>query len=115
MAIGNENFSGGQSALRQEIILSGKTASDTPEFSVVIPSFNRGPLLREAVESVLSQGAADAEVIVIDDGSTDDTQEMLRSFGNAVRIVQQENQGPERSRNTGARMAGGPRVIMGKA
>ena len=51
-----------------------------PFFSVVIPTFNRSPVLKRAIESVLAQSFLDYEILVMDDGSTDDTQAVVESF-----------------------------------
>jgi glycosyltransferase involved in cell wall biosynthesis len=76
-------------------------------FSVVIPSYNRAALLRHAVESVLAQDWQDFEIIVVDDGSTDATSQVLQSFGAKIRVFHQKNQGPGAARNLGARNATG--------
>ena len=73
--------------------------------SVVIPTYNRGRLIRRAVESALHQTCPASEVIVIDDGSTDDTQEQVAPFGNAIRYIQQTNAGASRARNRGVEEA----------
>jgi glycosyltransferase involved in cell wall biosynthesis len=78
-----------------------------PFISVVIPAFNRTALLLEALESVFAQTFTDYEVIVVDDGSTDDTESMLRSFGKPIQLYQQQNRGPGAARNLGARNAVG--------
>lgn len=74
--------------------------------SVVVPAYNAERYLREAVESALAQTVA-AEVIVVDDGSTDGTAEVARSFGSRVRVLQQTNSRQAAARNAGARIAGG--------
>ncbi|MBP61552.1 MAG: hypothetical protein CMJ62_08495 [Planctomycetaceae bacterium] len=67
---------------------------DACEFTVVIPAFNYGRYLRRAIDSVLVQAGDDYELIVVDDGSTDDTSEIARSYGGRLRYFQQHNQGP---------------------
>lgn len=69
--------------------------------SVVIPTYNSGPLVVEAVESVLAQTRPADEIIVVDDGSTDDTAKRLAEFGPPVRYVQKENGGVSSARNRG--------------
>lgn len=72
-----------------------------PFFSVIIPTYNRAAVLREALDSVFAQTFADYEVIVVDDGSTDDTASVLAEYGQRVRLFRQANQGPGAARNTG--------------
>jgi glycosyltransferase involved in cell wall biosynthesis len=69
--------------------------------SVIIPTFNRGWILKEAVDSVLAQDYKGFELIVVDDGSTDNTSEILASYGNDIRVLFQENKGVSASRNRG--------------
>lgn len=69
--------------------------------SVIIPSYNSASILPEAIESVLSQSVAVDEIIVVDDGSTDDTAVVCRRFGRLVRCLRQENAGASAARNTG--------------
>jgi glycosyltransferase involved in cell wall biosynthesis len=76
-------------------------------FSVIIPVYNRAKYLRQAIDSVLSQTFTDYEVIAVDDGSTDESPEILKSYGSRVQVVRQINQGPEAARNTGAALARG--------
>src|SRR5918996_212462 len=78
--------------------------------SVVIPTYNYGRYLPEAVESVLHQTFPDLEVIVVDDGSTDDTRELIGRFGDKVCYIYQRNQGLPAARNTGIRAARGEYV-----
>ena len=70
-------------------------------FSVVIPVYNRARFLREAIDSVLSQTFTNFEVIAVDDGSTDESLEILKSYGSRITVIQQANQGPEIARNAG--------------
>jgi glycosyltransferase involved in cell wall biosynthesis len=76
-------------------------------FSVLIPTHNREEYLRQAIDSVLGQSFTDYEIFVIDDGSTDGTPELLRSYGNRIRALRQANQGPEAARNSAALQASG--------
>jgi glycosyltransferase involved in cell wall biosynthesis len=76
-------------------------------FSVLIPVFNREDYIDQAIDSVLSQSFADYELIVVDDGSTDRTHDILTSYGDRIQVVRQKNQGPEVARNAGASRATG--------
>ena len=75
-------------------------------FSVVIPLFNKRPFVRRTVESVLGQTFPPAEVIVIDDGSTDGGAEIVAGIDDRVRVVRQDNTGPGPARNRGFAEAG---------
>ena len=81
--------------------------SAAPQFSVIIPTYNRSGTIIRAVESVLRQTCADFEIIVVDDGSTDDTRSKLLSLKDPrlVTLVISNSGGPARPRNAGARMA----------
>ncbi|MHB8909192.1 MAG: glycosyltransferase family 2 protein [Syntrophales bacterium] len=81
-----------------------------PLFSVIIPTFNRSRMLYRALESVSNQSIKDFEVLVCDDGSTDDTREIVASFKNTLNLayVHEEHWGgPARPRNNGIRAAQG--------
>jgi len=78
-----------------------------PLVSVIIPTYNRWPMVGEAVESVLRQSRRDFEIIVIDDGSTDDTTKELQKYGSHVRLVSQARAGVAAARNYGATLAAG--------
>jgi GT2 family glycosyltransferase len=79
--------------------------SDAPTFSVIIPAYNSATTLTRAVESVITQSWPADEVIVIDDGSTDDTLQVARGFGDQVRVIHQSNAGVSVARNRGAEAA----------
>ncbi len=81
-----------------------RTATST--ISVVIPSYNRLPLLIRAVESVLAQSSTVEEIIVVDDGSSDATSEEIVSRYPQIRLITQPNRGVSAARNTGLRAAG---------
>ena len=90
-----------------------KQTSDNPmpmnSVSVIIPTYNRAHLVGEAIESVLNQDIEDCslEIIVVDDGSVDDTRTVVAQFGQDVRYVYQENQGVGAARNRGLEEASG--------
>ena len=75
----------------------------SPEISVIIPTYNRVSMVVEAVESVLAQNMTDFELIVINDGSTDETEERLSVYGSRLKYYQQENAGVSAARNCGVR------------
>lgn len=80
-----------------------------PRVSVIIPTFNCARYIVEAVESAVRQTYKDVEVIVVDDGSTDDTRGRLAPYLDAgtIRYITQDNAGPSAARNTGIRAATG--------
>jgi len=75
--------------------------------SIIIPTYNRADHICHAVESALSQSYKDKEVIVVDDGSTDDTQVRLKRYGSQIQIVVQPNAGPASARNRGIEESAG--------
>ncbi|MBI3314242.1 MAG: glycosyltransferase [Candidatus Omnitrophica bacterium] len=77
------------------------------EISVIIPTFNRKDCLRKALQSVLSQAEVSFEIIVIDDGSTDNTRLMIERDFPQVTYIHQANQGPAAARNRGIERARG--------
>ena len=64
-----------------------------PKFSVTVPVYNRPALVKETLDSILAQSFTDYEVVVVDDGSTDQTPEVLRAYGSKIRVVRQQHQG----------------------
>ena len=72
-----------------------------PTVSVIIPSYNRKWILRDAIDSVLAQDYTDFELIVIDDGSTDGTHAHISDYGADIRYIRQDNRGVSAARNTG--------------
>ena len=78
-----------------------------PLVSVVIPVYNGARFIAAAVESVFAQTYAPVEVIVVNDGSTDTTAEVLATFGEKIHVITQENRGQAIARNVGLRAARG--------
>jgi glycosyltransferase involved in cell wall biosynthesis len=83
-----------------------------PTVSVIIPTYNRGWILKEAIDSVLVQDYANYELIVVDDGSTDNTHEILESYGRDISVFRQTNQGVSAARNRGIDEAGGQLIAF---
>lgn len=81
--------------------------NSTPLVSVIIPCYNAGRFLGETLESVFCQTLKDFEVIVIDDGSIDNTASIIRSFGSRLRSEFGPNRGVSRARNRGTELANG--------
>lgn len=75
--------------------------------SVIIPTYNRAETLKEAIDSVLGQSYREFELIIVDDGSTDQTAEMLAGCEERVRVVRQANRGVSAARNAGVAAARG--------
>jgi glycosyltransferase involved in cell wall biosynthesis len=80
-------------------------------FSVLLPVYNREKYVRQAVDSVLNQTFSDFELLAVDDGSTDRSLEILKSYGSKLKLIQQHNQGPEIARNTAAALAQGEYLV----
>src|SRR5579863_4931679 len=83
-----------------------------PTVSVVIPTYNYARFLGQAIDSVLAQTCPVKEIIVVDDGSTDDTFNVLARYGPAVRALKQKNCGPAAARNRGVGIAGGDLIAF---
>jgi glycosyltransferase involved in cell wall biosynthesis len=76
------------------------------DIGVVIPAFNAAPYVAQAIESVLAQTLPPARIVVVDDGSVDETAMIVGRFGRAVACIRQENRGVAAARNRGARESG---------
>ena len=87
-----------------------------PEVSVIIPTYNRHAMVREAIDSVLAQTAANFELIVVDDGSSDGTSEDLAriaaKYAKTIRIERIANRGPAAARNHGVAIARAPLIAF---
>lgn len=80
--------------------------------SVVIPAYNHARFLRKTIESVLAQTLSPHEVIVVDDGSTDETPAILASYSSRLTVVRQDNRGLSAARNAGAARASGDLIAF---
>lgn len=87
--------------------MTKKPHEKNPLVSVIIPVYNRQEWISEAVDSVLSQDYETFELIVVDDGSTDSTPEVLSSYGSRIRLISKANSGVSSARNLGAAFARG--------
>lgn len=83
-----------------------------PRISVIIPAFNAERYLGEALDSVFAQGIEDLEVLVVDDGSTDQTPALARSYGRGVRLLAQKRSGSGAARNAGLAAATGELIAF---
>ena len=88
------------------------TAAEGPTISVVVPAYNEERYIAEALDAVFAQTLAPLEVIVVDDGSTDGTLEVVGRYGERVRLIQQENRGCPGAFDTGFREAAGDFVAL---
>jgi len=84
----------------------------TRQVSVIVPTYNRGAMLKAAIESVLAQDFKNFELVVVDDGSTDHTADILKSFSQDIVVIRQDNQGVSAARNAGIRATTGPLVAF---
>jgi glycosyltransferase involved in cell wall biosynthesis len=80
--------------------------------SVVIPTYNRAALVQEAIESVLNQTYQHCELIVVDDGSTDETAEVFTSYGSRITAIRINHAGPSAARNCGIRIGRGDYIAF---
>jgi len=83
------------------------SSSQLPLVSVIIPAYNAAAFLPRAVESVLNQTYSNVEIIVVDDGSTDETPELMEDYSDSVRYIRKENGGVASARNAGIQEARG--------
>ncbi|MFT3944481.1 MAG: glycosyltransferase [Ancrocorticia sp.] len=80
--------------------------------SIIMPTYNAGARIGAAISSVLSQSHPDVELVVVDDGSTDDTYRIASGFGDRITLLQQRNAGPNTARNTGIKAATGEIIAL---
>jgi glycosyltransferase involved in cell wall biosynthesis len=86
--------------------------SKRPFVSVIIPTFNRDWIIRDAIDSVLGQTYPNFELLVVDDGSTDRTVEFLRTYDDRLRVIRQDNRGVSAARNCGIKASRGQLIAF---
>ncbi len=85
---------------------------EKPLVSVILPTFNRAWSLEAAIDSVLNQDYPHIELIIVDDGSTDNTPQLLNAYKSKFTVLKQKNQGVSAARNTGIRHSKGELVAL---
>lgn len=93
-------------------MISASVALATPLVSVIMPTFNSARFIGPAVETVLAQTYPHIELIVVNDGSTDETEAVLAPYSHRIRLIQQTNQGASAARNTGIQAAQGTYITF---
>jgi len=91
--------------------LAGESVPAQAGTAVIIPCYNYGRYVQEAIESVLAQTRPAAEIVVVDDGSTDDTQKVLEHYAGRIKVISQSNQGVAAARNHGIIETHSPYII----
>jgi len=79
--------------------------------SIIIPCYQQAHFLADAIDSALAQTYPNVEVVVVNDGSKDDTSDVVRSYGERIRYVEQDNQGLAKARNSGVRASLGTYIL----
>ncbi len=94
------------------MVNSNNSLEKEPLVSVIIPTFNCEDYIEEAIDSVLNQTYRKIEIIVVNDGSTDDTQEVLKKYGHKIILINQTNAGAPFARNRGLEIARGKYITF---
>src|SRR5262249_50795705 len=93
-------------------VLTGVDPNRTPLLTIVIPTRNYASYVGQAIKSALAQGYRPTEVIVVDDGSTDETPRVLQAFESAIRVLRLDGRGVSAARNAGLAEARGEYVLF---
>jgi len=96
----------------EETHLDRRVEDGNVTVSVIIPTYNCADFLPEALNSVLCQTWRDLEIVVVDDGSTDSTREVVEKYGDRIRYFHKRNEGPSSARNMGIKEARGTYVAF---
>ncbi len=86
-----------------------------PQIAIIVPCYNQGKFLQEALDSVLSQSLQEWELVIVDDGSSDNSATVAKSYvakDSRIRYVYQENAGPSAARNKGVRLTSAPLIFF---
>jgi glycosyltransferase involved in cell wall biosynthesis len=86
--------------------------SQLPLVSVIIPTYNRAGIICRTIDNVFQQAYQSIELIVVDDGSTDNTESTLKRYGDRIRVIRQANAGPAVARNRGVRESRGSLIAF---
>ncbi|TPG49581.1 glycosyltransferase family 2 protein [Roseomonas nepalensis] len=96
----------------QEAHFGNDLSSNYPDVSVVIPAYNAAKTIGNTIETVLAQTVPAKEIIVVDDGSADDTAMVAEGYGPFVKVIRKQNGGPASARNLGVRQAAGEWIAL---
>ena len=105
-------LSNGKLKVAQEALAPNPAKENKPRVSIIMPTYNQAHLIEASIWSVLNQDYTDYELIVINDESPDDTEQVVAQFTEPVRYIWQENQGLPGARNTGIRAARGEIIAL---
>lgn len=97
---------------KQNLATQHEITHNNPIVSVIIPVYNRPGFVKQAIDSVLAQTYGGHEIIIVDDGSTDQTSTVLAGYGHRVKTIFQPNQGVSAARNTGIRTSTGDLIAF---
>src|SRR4051812_38606117 len=96
---------------KENQIIKSAEGRRTPLFSIILPTYNRAYVLWRAIESVLAQSEAHWELLVVDDGSIDDTRRLMEEFHDSrIHTVKTDHHGPSAARNLGWQKTQAPYV-----
>ena len=98
--------------LPMEVDKTNDSAEDFYEVSLIIPTYNRAQYITQAIDSVLRQNINSLEILVVDDGSTDNTKDVLENYSDKIRYIRKRNGGVAAARNHGIRLARGKYIAF---